>query len=146
EVAWKLVAPVDLGRARGDLVRGEIVDGLANRVRSLAQIEIEDPIGVSDHGVVSPANQTVFETALFARIALVTGRTGAVRGIPACDALTQGKVVLAHGSARGCNSRQIKPSRPEPKEASSRHREPPMHGTIDRAEDLTSEAARERAM
>src|SRR6185437_10294079 len=50
EVAWKLIAPVDLGRAGRDLVAGEIVNGFANRVRRLAEIEIEDAIRVGNHG------------------------------------------------------------------------------------------------
>src|ERR1700737_1751032 len=41
EVARKLVAAVDLGRARRYFVARESMDGLANRVRGFAQIEIE---------------------------------------------------------------------------------------------------------
>jgi hypothetical protein len=48
--------------------------GLANRIRGLAEIEIEDPIYVGNHGAVPPAKQTLFETALFAQIGLVTVR------------------------------------------------------------------------
>ncbi len=49
EVARKLVAPVDLGGARRDLVLREGVHRLANRVRGFAQIEIEKQRPVRGH-------------------------------------------------------------------------------------------------
>src|SRR5215469_10203399 len=67
EVARKLIALVDLGGARRDLIAGEIVNGFANCVRGFAEVEIEDAVRVGNHGRVPPANQTMFETALFAR-------------------------------------------------------------------------------
>src|ERR1700710_838041 len=50
EVARKLVAPVDFGGARRDLVAREGIDGLANRIRGFAEIEIEHPVRVGNHG------------------------------------------------------------------------------------------------
>src|ERR1700735_3527811 len=50
QIARKLVALVDLGGARRDLVTGEIMHGLANRVRGFAEIEIEHPMRVGNHG------------------------------------------------------------------------------------------------
>ena len=49
QVARELVALVDLGGARRDLMRREVADGLANRVRGLAEIEIEHPLRVGNH-------------------------------------------------------------------------------------------------
>jgi hypothetical protein len=50
QVAGKLVAAVDLGGARRDLVGRESMHGFADGVRGFAEIEIEDPIHVGDHG------------------------------------------------------------------------------------------------
>src|ERR1700682_1580980 len=50
EVPRELIASVDFGGTRRDLVRREGMDGLANRVRGFAEIEIEYPIRVGDHG------------------------------------------------------------------------------------------------
>jgi hypothetical protein len=45
-----LIAPVDLGGARRDLMGGEIMDGFAYSVGGLAEVEIENPLRVGDHG------------------------------------------------------------------------------------------------
>ena len=50
EVARELIALVDLGGPRRDLVAGEILHGLADRVRGFAEIEVEHPMRVGDHG------------------------------------------------------------------------------------------------
>src|SRR6266496_162154 len=73
EVARKLVAAVDFGGARGDLVAREIMDGLANRIRGLAQIEIEHPLRVRDHGRAASGEIAFLEHALAPAGALVTG-------------------------------------------------------------------------
>src|SRR5271163_2331417 len=59
EIARKLIRLVDLGRARRDLVACEISDGLANRVRGLAEIEIEHPIRVGNHSALRAVQLTV---------------------------------------------------------------------------------------
>ena len=41
EVARKLIAAVDLGGARRDLVLRERMHGLADRIRGLAEVEVE---------------------------------------------------------------------------------------------------------
>src|SRR5262249_44921172 len=51
EVARKFVALVDLGSTWCDLVARKIECGLAQRIRGLAKIEIEHPVGVGDHGL-----------------------------------------------------------------------------------------------
>ena len=50
EVAGKLIAFVDFGGARRDLVARKVLHGLADRIRGLAEIEIEHPLRVGDHG------------------------------------------------------------------------------------------------
>src|SRR5258708_6182444 len=50
EIAGKLIALVDLVGARRNLVAREIVYGLANSVRGFAEIEVEHPIRVGNHG------------------------------------------------------------------------------------------------
>ncbi len=50
EIPRELVALVDLGGARRDLVAGEILHGFADGVRGFAEIEIEHPLRVGDHG------------------------------------------------------------------------------------------------
>src|SRR5258706_15815421 len=50
EVAGKLIALVDLVGARRNLVAREIVHGLADSVRGFAEIEVEHPVRVWDHG------------------------------------------------------------------------------------------------
>ena len=50
EVARELIALVDFGGARRDLIAGKIVHGFANRVRGFAEIEIEHPMRVGNHG------------------------------------------------------------------------------------------------
>src|SRR3954447_15153090 len=49
QVAGKGVALVDFGGARRDLMGREVADRLANRIRGLAEIEIEHPLRVGDH-------------------------------------------------------------------------------------------------
>ena len=55
EIARKLIAAVDFGGARRDLVLRKRMHRLADRVRGLAEIEIEHPMRVGDHGA-PPAN------------------------------------------------------------------------------------------
>ena len=55
EIARELIAAVDFGGARRDLVLRERIHRLAYRVRGLAEIEVEHPMGVGDHGRL-PAN------------------------------------------------------------------------------------------
>ena len=74
EVAGKLIALVDLGGARRDLVAGEILHGFADRVRGLAEIEIEHPMRVGNHGRAASGQivRLVSRTALFVGNKLVT--------------------------------------------------------------------------
>src|SRR4051794_13190399 len=53
QVARKLVGLVDLGGARRDLVRREVADGFAYRIRGLAEVKIEHPLRVGNHRVAS---------------------------------------------------------------------------------------------
>src|SRR3954462_12777181 len=53
EVSGKLVALVDLGRTRRDLVTCEIMHGFANGIRGFAEIEVEHPMRVGDHGLAA---------------------------------------------------------------------------------------------
>jgi hypothetical protein len=55
EVRGKLIAAVDFGGARRDFVLRKRMHRLADRVRGLAEIEVEHPVGVGDHGRL-PAN------------------------------------------------------------------------------------------
>ena len=55
EIAGELIAAVDFGGARRDFVLRERIYRLAYSVRSLAEIEVEHPMGVGDHGRL-PAN------------------------------------------------------------------------------------------
>src|SRR5262249_51909113 len=54
ELARKFVGFVDIGGTRRDFVACEILDGFAKRIRGLAEIEVEGPIRVWDHGRASP--------------------------------------------------------------------------------------------
>ena len=53
EIARKLVAAVDFGGARRDLVGREILHGLADRVRGFAEVEIEHLVRVGNHRTAS---------------------------------------------------------------------------------------------
>ena len=55
EVARELIAAVDFGGARRDLVLRKRMHRLADRIRGFAEIEVEHPMGVGDHGRL-PAN------------------------------------------------------------------------------------------
>src|SRR4051795_7937133 len=61
EIARELIALVDFGGARRDLVARERINGLANRVRGLAEIEVEHPIRVGDHGGPPPAKSRYWD-------------------------------------------------------------------------------------
>ena len=50
EVAGELIAPVDFVGARRDLVAREIMHGFADRVRGFAEIEVEHPMRIGNHG------------------------------------------------------------------------------------------------
>ena len=50
QLAREAVGPVDLGGDRRDLVGGEALDLLAQRLGGLAEAEIEGRKGVGDHG------------------------------------------------------------------------------------------------
>ena len=63
EIARELIAAVDLGGTRRDLVLRERMHRLADRIRGLAEVEVEHPVGVGNHGRL-PANWALFLTAL----------------------------------------------------------------------------------
>ena len=86
EVARKLVALVDFGGARRDLVAREGMDGLANRIRGLAEIEIEHPVRVGNHGGAASGKSVygLLPTGLLPRNALVTASKRTKNG-PARD-------------------------------------------------------------
>src|ERR1700676_2259176 len=50
EVPRELIALVDRISPRRDLIAGEILHGLADRVRGFAEIEVEHPLRVGNHG------------------------------------------------------------------------------------------------
>src|SRR5260370_32917299 len=85
EISWKLIALVDLVGARRDLVAREIVHGFADRVRSFAEIEIEHPLRVGNHGRGLRANRAacpayslnLWKEACHARTRLRTGTSAA---------------------------------------------------------------------
>src|ERR1700729_3383399 len=86
EIHGKLIGLVDLGGARRDLVIREIVHGLAQRIRGLAEVEIEHPVCVGNHGGRPPAKSNVVSNyALILESHLVTGdrgEEGIVCGMP----------------------------------------------------------------
>src|SRR5258706_15791237 len=76
EVAGKLIALVDLVGARRNLVAREIVHGLADSVRGFAEIEVEHPVRVWDHGrAASGQSCGLSRTDLCFGNKLVTGRS-----------------------------------------------------------------------
>src|SRR5580692_9873432 len=86
EIHRKLIGLVDLGGARRDLVIREIMHGLAQRIRGLAEVEIEHPVCVGNHGGRPPGKSNVVSNhALIPRPHLVTaGRVeeGIAAGMP----------------------------------------------------------------
>src|SRR3984893_2786075 len=56
QVARKLVALVDVGGARRDLVARESLHGFANRVGGFAEVEIEHPLRVRNHDRATSGN------------------------------------------------------------------------------------------
>src|ERR1700674_5338285 len=74
QVAWKIVAAIDLGGARRDLVAGKVRYGFAQPVEVLAEPEIEACPGIGDqsHGLVTPRwASSGFVTAISMRNALL---------------------------------------------------------------------------
>src|SRR4051812_37528087 len=53
QIARKLVRLVDLGGAWRDLMRREVADRFAYRVCGLAEVEIEHPLRVGNHHILS---------------------------------------------------------------------------------------------
>jgi len=58
QVTRKLVALVDLGSSRRDLLAGERLNGFANRIRGFAEIEVEHPLRVGNHGPAASRSMT----------------------------------------------------------------------------------------
>src|SRR3984893_14619648 len=56
QVARKLVALVDVGGARRDLVARESLHGFANRVGGFAEVKIEHPLRVGNHDRATSGN------------------------------------------------------------------------------------------
>src|ERR1700761_3647692 len=138
---------LSISAARGAislLEKLKTVSRIASAVSPRSKLKMRYALGIMN--VVPPANQTVFETALFARIILVTARKRRPAGIPACGALTHGNVALARTRTRGCNSRQNRlPAATHANGSAWTQEENAMHGIIDLADNSASEAARERA-
>src|SRR6185295_12340711 len=111
EIPWKLVAAVDFGSARGDLMGGEIMNGLSQRIRGFAEIEIEAPIRIGNHGWGASVKIIGSFTALVLAARLVTRHKApgsGLYGVPAAGRWTDengSKLALALTPARGCNSR-----------------------------------------
>jgi hypothetical protein len=86
EINRKLVGLVDLGGAGRDLVIREIMHSLAQRIRGLAEIEIEHPVRIGNHDGRPPAKSDfVSNYALILEPHLVTGdkgEEGIVCGMP----------------------------------------------------------------
>src|SRR5437763_7747604 len=76
EVARKLIALVDFSGARRDLVAREIRDRFADSIRGLAEIEIEHPMRIGNHGRHAYRTNQLFGTALFSGNKLVTAAAG----------------------------------------------------------------------
>src|ERR1700759_3291917 len=97
------------------LAKAWTVSRIASAVSPRSKLKIRYALGIM--GVVPPANQTLFETGLFGRIALVTARIAVVRGrrrpkagMPACGLLAHGKLPLASTHMTGCNSHKMPPA------------------------------------
>jgi hypothetical protein len=73
EIPGELIAAVDFGGARRDLVLRKRMHRLADRICGLAEIEVEHPKCVGDHGRLRRI-KTLFQTALFFADTLVTRR------------------------------------------------------------------------
>ena len=115
EIARELVALVDFGGARRDLVARKVLHGLADRVRGLAEIEIEHPLRVGDHGRGLRRHNASREKPypVPARLSreMIRYRIG-TKDAPV-HAAKSAKLALAGASPTGCNSLQTKsPSGP----------------------------------
>src|ERR1700687_754420 len=75
QIAGKLIALVDFGGARRDLVAREIVHGFAYSVRGFAEIEVEHPMRGGNHGCLRAIVRLISRTALCFGNKLVTGRS-----------------------------------------------------------------------
>src|SRR6185437_6906903 len=100
EVAGELIAPVDFVGARRDLVAREIMHGFADRVRGFAEIEVEHPMRIGNHGrAASGANRAACSTQTYAleiglsRAEIAEKET--VRQLAASRAAECGKLPLA---------------------------------------------------
>ena len=169
EIAGELVALVDFGGARRDLVARESLHGLADRVGGLAEIEIEHPMRVGDHGRAA-SWQAIRDQASAICVAKSLSRAGRTEKalmprspgavpirwfrrnirysmslhppVPRSMPPDAAMTALALPRARGCNSHQIALRRRLAAEATRRHQ---MHGTIELASDQHLAAAREHA-
>src|SRR5450631_3081853 len=88
KVAGELIALVYFGGARRDFLAGELIHRLAYGVGGFAEIEVEHPMRVGNHGGAASGQivRLFSPTALFSGNGLVTtgtGRKGGFRGIPA---------------------------------------------------------------
>src|SRR5437868_14400829 len=114
KIPWELIALVDFVGARRDLVAGEIVHRFANGVRRFAEVEVEHPMRVGDHGRRPPGEQCCF-SALKPYSAVITlSRREHARKGPAPytsgPARLRQKLSLALARATGCNSFKRPPS------------------------------------
>ena len=117
QLARKLVAPVDFGGARRDLVARKGMNGLANRIRGFAEIEIEHPVRVGDHGRAASGASGVIERLrgpqpYSLKMGLSRAETTRKAGPPGGLWYTAGcgKLPLALAPATGCNSPKQPPS------------------------------------
>src|SRR5580700_4884760 len=105
EVARELVAFVDFGGTRRDLVAGKVLHRLADRIRGLAEIEIEYPLRVGDHDR-SLRRLNASRTGIARVAALVTGNDTVpyhARKPPLCSAAKSAKLALAGAIPTECN-------------------------------------------
>ena len=121
EIPWKLVTSIDLGGARRDFIHREIMDGLPQRVRGFAEIEIEIPIRVGNHGGRPPCREFAGFCAQpyslpisLSRGARPEKRHSGCRWRPP-DCRDASKLALALARARGCNSTDGSPFGREPR-------------------------------
>ena len=103
EIARKLVAAVDLGGARRDLVGGEVENGLADRVRSLAEVEIEHLVRVRDHWRPPARYLLLLGQALARGNRLVTEEIGSDTRLDTGDGCGLHQTRPCPGGGPGCN-------------------------------------------
>src|SRR5882757_9897807 len=103
-------------------MRREVTDRLANRVRGLAEIEIEYPLRVGNH-CWAASGQVRRSCARPFALQITMSRAG--------DAEKRHKLTLALTTATGCNSHRHGHLRAQSRMGPIGRR--PMHGTIDLA-------------